>query len=436
MVGNVGTQTRRSTPLLPYVFTRRDTGSVWSSGELAPDGSTTYLGKQTTTSYRSTRAAVGVEKEYQQALSEILTRGHNGESFSRPYDTGHEFSTIKQELLLSHKRVNWFSGRILDYSGPLICVGNTSRDTRWIAPPKTDLILMGTRAIAKTNPTNPAAGMSTFLGELREGFPSLSAESFAFGHWDNLPKKLGGEYLNYQFGWLPLIADLQKFLTAASNSTRIIEQFARDSGHNVRRRYTFPDEHSTVDPVATAPTLLLSQFDGNQEGWFGRSGTSTMTVSTRKHSWFSGSYTYYLEQGKDLMSRMKYYEQQANHLLGTRITPEVLWELTPWSWLADWYTDLGSIIANASALQSDGLVMRYGYVMQTSVTDVVHRHTDIAPAVGGWTPGAVVNTFRTTRKERIRATPYGFGLKPESFTVRQWAILGALGMTKSPNSLR
>lgn len=430
MSGSVSTQSRRSTvPLRGNLHASNGVDYPVNYSQVDTDR---FTGHQTTTSFRSNRAS-GVALEYQQARDEILSRGHSGNSYSRPYDTGHEFSSTKQELLLSHKNVTWTSWYGHTYTGPLFCVYDSG--SPWIDPPKSNLILAGTQAIERTVPTNPVAGMSTFLGELREGFPSLMGAA-SLGRFDNIPKKLGGEYLNYQFGWVPLVSDLKKFLYAAQNSTRIFEQFQRDSGHHVRRRYFFPDESSVTSPISVSNTLGNTYLDATTWGYPGRLGSSTKTISTKKKTWFSGSYTYYLDQGTDILSKMRYYEQQANHLLGTRITPEVLWELAPWSWLLDWYADIGSIISNASALQQDNLVMRYGYLMQTSITEVVYRHTDIPSLHGGWTPGAVVNTFRTTRKERIRATPYGFGLDTDLFTGSQWAILAALGMTKAPKTLR
>lgn len=432
MSGSISTQSRQCTPVLRgnlHAVTGTDYPVNYSQV-----GKSSYVGNQTTTSYRSNRAS-GVAKEFQLARDEVLSRGHAGNSYARPFDTGHEFSTTKQELLLSHKNVTWTSWYGHTYTGPLLCVSSGSYDTHWSTPVQDNLTALGTKAIERTVPTNPVAGMSTFLGELREGFPSLMGVA-SLGRFDSIPRKLGGEYLNYQFGWVPLVSDLKKFLFAAQNSTKIFEQFQRDSGRNVRRRYYFPEETSVSAPKSVPNTLGNTYLDATTWGYPGKLGSSTMTISSKKKSWFSGSYTYYLEQGSDILSKLKYYEQQANHLLGTRITPEVLWELAPWSWLADWYADIGSIISNASALNSDGLVIRYGYMMQTSVTEVVHRHTDIPSLHGGWTPGAVVNTFRETRKERIRATPYGFGLDTDLFTGSQWAILAALGMTKAPKSLR
>jgi len=46
-----------------------------------------------------------------------------------------------------------------------------------------------------------------------------------------------------------------------------------------------------------------------------------------------------------------------------------------------------------------------------------------------------VNSYYSEKKERIRASPYGFGRTPGSFSDRQWSILTALGMSNGGNKL-
>lgn len=123
-----------------------------------------------------------------------------------------------------------------------------------------------------------------------------------------------------------------------------------------------------------------------------------------------------------------------NHLLGTRLDAETLWNLAPWSWLSDWKANIGDNIANASKLSEDGLVLRYGYLMSETISDhTLSLHGPIPDGVGSC--GPISLTFSTVRKQRVRATPYGFGLDPNGFNVRQWSILGALGITKAPGKL-
>jgi len=149
--------------------------------------------------------------------------------------------------------------------------------------------------------------------------------------------------------------------------------------------------------------------------------------------WFSGAFTYYLSPGKDLLGRMVRYEQLANKLLGSRLTPEVLWELAPWSWLVDWFVDIQTALRTATLLENDGLVVRYGYLMRTTarVNTVTVDRIRFKPK----TLYNIAHSKHLLVKERARSTPFGFGLNPNTFSARQWAILGALGLTKAPKTL-
>lgn len=121
--------------------------------------------------------------------------------------------------------------------------------------------------------------------------------------------------------------------------------------------------------------------------------------------------------------------QRTAKVLGLELTPETLWNLAPWSWAVDWVSNAGDVVSNISDWANDGLVLKYGYMMEeTSVTDV---YTFDGPSglPGNHQPYPV--TLQRTVKKRIRATPFGFGLNWSGFSPRQLAILAALGITKS-----
>jgi hypothetical protein len=107
-----------------------------------------------------------------------------------------------------------------------------------------------------------------------------------------------------------------------------------------------------------------------------------------------------------------------------------LWNLTPWSWAADWVSDLGTLSANVNNFSKDGLVMPYAYMMET----ISVENTFVS---GPWSfdsrPGEqhfFTQSFKTTRKRRIAASPYGFDVDFGGFSQRQLAILASLGITK------
>lgn len=299
-----------------------------------------------------------------------------------------------------------------------------------LASSDSDLNQKGATAIARCEPTNPAFSTSTFLGEvLREGVPKMIGQG-TFESKGRYFHSLGDEYLNVQFGWAPFKRDVEKFLHAVTHSTEVLRQYRRDSGKNIRRRYVFPSdtpESKTVElsdsyPAPLLPTSLYLTGHGP--------GKLRYTDSSSTRTWFSGCFTYYSNFGDSQFDKMMQYYEKAQRLLGIEITPEVLWNLTPWSWAADWFTNAGDVLHNISALAFHGLVIRYGYIMETTTVTRVYNLDDIWYTSEPWSHG-FSQTFSTTRKVRGVANPFGFGVKMEDLSPYQISILAALGISRS-----
>lgn len=289
----------------------------------------------------------------------------------------------------------------------------------------------GTTAINRTLPTNPIVDSSVSIAELfREGLPSLIGSAMLrdkIGFF----RSIGSEYLNIEFGWKPLVADLQSAAQAVVQSEKFLLQLQRDSGKNVRRRFVFPAALKTsIGDRVTAGTTTPEP----NTAYFWRSGRVSDTITSQTKIWFSGCYTFHYDPGD--LSEISRIATQARLLYGAKLTPDVIWELAPWSWLVDWMFNVGPVLSNLSAFSQDGLVLRYGYLQDHSKVSFKVSHRDAvtwtgqAPYGGSFGGAAVVET-----KTRTRATPYGFGAAIDGFTVRQWSILGALGLTRLPGSL-
>ncbi len=287
----------------------------------------------------------------------------------------------------------------------------------------------GTTAIARCLPTNPAADLGVALGELREGIPNLVGAQLMRGRGSGAQRG-AGEYLNLEFGWKPLVSDVRSAAQAVKDSNKILTQYERDSGKHIRRRYRFPQTHTTTtyntSPAVARPGMNAYFYSGPASGVLERVRVSTTDT------WFSGCFTYYLTQGDSARERLLRAEQQASRLLGIRLSPALLYQLSPYSWLADWCSNLGDIVHNIAAFANDGLVMRWGYVMCTQTITDTYRLLGVT-LLNGKKP--LIQTFSTTQKVRYRATPYGFGLDTSSFSSRQWAILAALGIARGPRNL-
>jgi hypothetical protein len=277
----------------------------------------------------------------------------------------------------------------------------------------------GTSAIARVLPTNPNASLATAVGELRrDGLPTLPGSSLKDSTTN--ARRAGGEYLNVEFGWLPLVSDLQDFARSVRNSRQLIDQYVRDSDRKIRRRYT---------PQGVSSTSI---FTGTGR-WFGQNIAESGTTVSRKEDtnlWFSGAFKYHVPIDDGFYGRLLRYEALANHLFGTRITPELVWNLAPWSWAVDWFTNAGDVIHNISLMGVDGLVMQYGYAM---------RHHRVSEHVSGgfsFVDGFGTHSGHSQRlvvsewKQRVRANPYGFGIDDVDLSNRQLAILAALGLSR------
>lgn len=415
----------------------------WVSPLSVMQGVTASAPRQTTTSFRTGVRWDPVEdfpdSRNQAAFRKWLLRNEKDQNWSRPYDTGHEFDTVKYEVFLTHEKApftHWYYGPI--GQGPVVPALYGSSWGSFMEPPLADLDWYGTRAIQLTRPTSPHVNLSVGLAELyREGFPHMVRAIEHQADALRSAQAVGDTWLAASFGWSPLISDLIGAVKSALQSKDLIRQFHRDAGKVVRRRWTFPPLVKTQYLGTESGYLLRADRSTEWDGCFvNRDISGQVSHSTREENrvWFSGAYSYVSSVGDDLLSRMKRLEQDANILFGTRLTPEVLWNLTPWSWLSDWQNTIGTTISNASALQDDGLVIRWGYLMNTSIKD--HVVTLKGPRLISGFSGPYSITYRVTRKRRIRATPYGFGQNPSAFTARQWSILGALGLTKGPSALK
>jgi len=297
-----------------------------------------------------------------------------------------------------------------------------STETYWPNLGKADMFTVlknGATAIARCKPNNPTANSAQFLGELREELPTvpLLALRDQASHF----RSLGSEYLNVEFGWLPFIGDLQRTVVALRNRNKIIAQLLRDSDKIVRRRYAFPSvREQTVTDLGLYYPYPATPFPSVMPGI---QYTKTLTEVTGRNDWFEGKFRYHIPGGDDLLSKLQRFDALSSKLLGTRITPDVLWELTPWSWLVDWFGNFGDIINNFSNLNQDNQVMTYGYSMSTVYKENIYD-------LPGSPIGPLTQKFGSQYKLRLKASPYGFGVDWPDFSAYQLAILAALGISR------
>lgn len=292
----------------------------------------------------------------------------------------------------------------------------------------------GATGYNRAKPTASQMGLGQFIGELRDipTLPKFIALRNAVSNYRhlslsdlrNLGRSAGSGYLNYEFGWKPLLKDLKNFLQQTAKTDKILKQLSRDNMRWIHRGATIFNEESSAttfvnsqvgSPVMPSPLVL-------------QSGRVARTTKVYRKIWFNGSFRYYIPTGNSPAEVEQRKRQLARIVYGAEASPKLVWELMRNSWLADWVANIGDNISNLSDNAADSLVSHYAYAMdhQVNSTDYTLQNCFLRGA-GIVSPHA---RYVKEMKNRARAGPYGFALKPGNFSARQVAILGALGLTR------
>jgi hypothetical protein len=225
-----------------------------------------------------------------------------------------------------------------------------------------------------------------------------------------------------------------------TSSRELLQAHEKQLNKLLRRTYRF----ETIRDTFSGLSKTLSNYElATEQKASARVGTGAQLsrqvpqeiTSTVTNSHFNGGFRFYYPDISTALDHLVEIENEANLLLGTRLDPEVLWNLQPWTWLADWFINFGDVLGNISALTADGLVMQYGYIMMEKtvskeITLPRGLYMSNFPGASYFDEKPLVIKAELATKVRAQASPFGFGLTPEAFTPQQWAILVALGMSQ------
>jgi hypothetical protein len=299
----------------------------------------------------------------------------------------------------------------------------------------------GATAISLVAPTNPTANLGTSLAEIyKEGFPSLPGIQ-SWKARTRFLKGLGSEYLNYQFALSPLQSEVHDVVNAARYHRDIMQNYEHNEGRNIHRRFDFSPE-VTEFTEELPPGFAILPLNATYLAGGSEPNSATVVVRCRKERkrWFEGCFTYGGPGESDKFSDHIGFGREADAVYGLSLTPSTLWELTPWSWAVDWFTNAGDVINNITNFANAGLVMRYGYMMEESINTYYTEYGEnLWRVYDSYKPtkkshpdrmGGCSIGQKTVRKSRCPANPFGFGVGWEGLSPTQLAITAALGITR------
>lgn len=289
----------------------------------------------------------------------------------------------------------------------------------------TTLNKIGTAGI-RNNPVKPQGDLGQFLGEIHDLPRMVDVRSIAERiDWF---RKAGDTYLNFQFGWVPFVKSLKTHFENVLKADLIMRQLARDNGRYVRRSLNL-EEEKTVNTyqemnVYPSPTLVGYLYDG-------RPSYREKTELYQRNRWFRGRFRYWIPT----MTTQSFWSIEANQqrnrlsrvVYGASMTPDLIWQLTPWSWLADWVGNIGDIVSNQVDIELNNLNIDYAYAMCRETKSTTWVSTCFLR--NGLVAKSVAIDLEEV-KARAASSPFGFGFDMSSMTPYQASILAALGAAK------
>lgn len=240
--------------------------------------------------------------------------------------------------------------------------------------------------LAKTNPSRPHVSVPQVLGELRD-LPKLVK-----GYGDGIIRGAARGNLSWRFGIAPMISDVRKLanFTQAANKRLADLRKLRD-GKTLRRRCNLG-----TGLVDSGPTRMLIHSSGALLYAFRR-------LVTTYNKW--GSAEWKLLPNSNLPNLSEADLTKFNNRVAAGFTThgalETAWELVPWSWFVDWFSNVGDMIAATN--NTVGCTWGRICVMRTSecrtTFDFDPTGSDTWPIFSGW------YNCRFQRKERWPTSP-------------------------------
>jgi len=149
-------------------------------------------------------------------------------------------------------------------------------------------------------------------------------------------KELAGYHLNVSFGWLPFISDVQRIYGALDNFRKKVRKLQESANKPIRKHYSRTIDIATLPPDVT----LLTDSDGTWDR------KVLWVIKPKYHATLD--FIYALPDMSDPTNQAKAFMDS----LGVQGNPSIIWNAIPFSFVADWFVDVGGWL---NRLRADNL---------------------------------------------------------------------------------
>jgi len=265
-------------------------------------------------------------------------------------------------------------------------------------------------AIANMNPNRAVVDLPVAIAELRE-IPELIRDTGRVLTKHRKAPSAGKAHLMAQFGWVPLISDLAALLNFTKKVAEREKYLRRLNSGFVRIKRKIGEEagsfteNTTPWPGTVEPTPAFN--------------TANTVFKWKRIHWASAR----LQLSVALSERdLRLAAFDAVLGLGGGISKQA-WELLPWSWLIDWFTNTGDILgAYRSGIKFSWKALN---IMSMTTWDIKMTFPSVRPTfhVSLTTPQGIATLKR--RQQAVIVSTYPQFYIPY-LNAGQWGILAAL----------
>jgi hypothetical protein len=313
----------------------------------------------------------------------------NDTTMPRPYNADHALRVLKSvwqaPLSLGGSFKYWNTGLpVVDVSMNGHIPKEAANPSYLPTPPDPAWGYWQTKAIANMSPLRADTGIPLFLFEFKD-FPEMLRHAGRVLARRARASDYPGTYLAFHFGWAPLVADLRTLFDLAKkldDRSRYLRNL--EKGSRIRRtlRSGLADSNSSQFALYSLPAW--------PEQWVYQAEVKTETYVK---VWYTANAK--LAPGVTLpRSSGALRALTARQSLGLSLNPAAVWDFLPWSWLIDYFANVGDFM-QANVGQTYVQCTRMNIMHRT---EVVVSHSSVK-TVSGVTFTPVIG--KVTDKRRL-----------------------------------
>jgi hypothetical protein len=262
---------------------------------------------------------------------------------------------------------------------------------------------------------------------------------FNYDATTELAEMAGSAFLTFKFGWESTVRGIQQFLPSPARATRDINRLVDRIGMDT----SFRTKRTWIEPEASFPSLTNCDFLHDE----------TIVASTPKLSGVRRCELRLMVNLRVMFPHLDIPRLRAELFrdkLGVYPSASDIYNLIPWTWLADWFGGLGDYVSLMGTISNDPSLINYGFITyredsETAVTADGKFTTTISRDIDGNTSTINYDTrnihtgifkYRYQRRYSIPSVTNIKTVWDQNLNPNQLAILGALFSTRGGSVAR